>query len=60
MRYLYQMPSAENTWAYARGQIKGENSLDIANKKRNTAAVLRETGDGDCNHTSFGISESFV
>ena len=29
----------------------------MANKKRNTAPVLRETGDGDCNHFSYGPSE---
>ena len=32
--------------------------LDMANIRRNTSVVLRETGGGDCNHDSYGLSES--
>src|SRR6266404_6313833 len=38
-------------------RTKSEIVLDIANKKRNTPPVLREAGDGDCNHDSYGPSE---
>jgi hypothetical protein len=43
-RYLYHSQGRE----IRRGRIKDELVLDIANKRRNTPAVLREMGDGDC------------
>ena len=39
-------------------RIKSEIFLDKANKKRNTPTVLPETGDGDCNLDSYGLSRT--